>query len=89
MSPTTEQKLAGHLIEPPVSEPRATEAMPAATAAPLPPDDPPGTRVTSQGFRVGPNAEFWVVLPMPNSSRFVFPRTMPSSRSIRLMAVAL
>ena len=29
-------------------------ARPAATAAAEPPDEPPGTRVSSQGLRVGP-----------------------------------
>ena len=84
-SPTSEQKLAGHLMEPPVSEPRATEAMPAETAAALPPDDPPGTLPASQGFKVSPKAEFPVVFPIPNSSRFVLPITIPSSLSMRRM----
>jgi hypothetical protein len=30
--------------------------MPSATAAALPPDDPPGVRVTSYGLRVMPSA---------------------------------
>ena len=89
MSPTTEQKLAGHLTEPPVSDPRATEAIPAATAAALPPEDPPGTLEKSQGFSVGPYAELWVVFPIANSSMFAFPRIIPSSCSILLATVAL
>ena len=40
--PTTPQHDAGMRIEPPVSPPTATLHMPAATAAPLPPLDPPG-----------------------------------------------
>ena len=47
--------------------------MPAATAAALPPDEPPGTRVVSQGLRVGPKAEFSVEEPIANSSRLVLP----------------
>ncbi len=43
---------AGWRIEPPVSEPRDACAISAATAAALPPDDPPGTRVVSHGLRV-------------------------------------
>ena len=78
--PTTPHSAAGWRIEPPVSEPRASGAKPAATAAALPPDDPPGTFVGSCGFRVGPKAEFSVELPMANSSRFVLPTmTAPAS----------
>ncbi len=62
--------------------------MPAATAAALPPDEPPGTRPMSQGLRVGPKAEFSVEEPMANSSRLVLPiATAPASRS-RLTTVA-
>src|SRR2546423_4955918 len=80
---------AGWRTEPPVSEPSATETIPAATAAAEPPDEPPGTRVVSQGFFTGPNAEFSLDEPMANSSQFVFPITIaPESRS-RWTAVAL
>ena len=41
--PTTEQKLAGHLTDPPVSEPSDTAHSNAATLAALPPDEPPAT----------------------------------------------
>ena len=67
------QSAAGCLIEPPVSEPSAHGAMPAATAAAEPPDEPPGTRSGSHGLRVGPKAEFSVDEPMANSSMFVLP----------------
>ena len=63
------------MIDPPVSEPSAHGASPALTAAAEPPPEPPGTRVGSQGFRDGPNAEFSVEEPIANSSRFVFPRS--------------
>jgi hypothetical protein len=80
--PTTPQRAAGWRIEPPVSDPNVSGANPAATAAALPPDDPPGTRVGSCGLRVGPNAEFSVDEPMANSSRLVLPtRTAPAARS--------
>ena len=72
-------RAAGCLIEPPVSEPSAQGAMPAATAAAEPPPEPPGTRSGSHGFRDGPNAEFSVDEPIANSSVLVF----PSSRSPR------
>src|SRR5918998_185816 len=69
-------------MEPPVSLPRPTAANPAATAAALPPLDPPATRDGSCGLRVTPNAEFSVLDPMANSSRFVLPTsTAPAARS--------
>src|SRR5215469_7185805 len=69
-------------MEPPVSEPSPRAANPAATAAELPPDEPPGTRVRSCGLRVGPNAEFSVEEPMANSSRLVLPtNTAPAAAS--------
>src|SRR3989344_8570601 len=74
---------AGWRIEPPVSDPRDASAMPPATAAAEPPDEPPGTREVSTGLRVTPNAEFSVEDPMANSSMFVRPRnTAPSSFSL-------
>ncbi|OPZ50488.1 MAG: hypothetical protein BWY92_00816 [Firmicutes bacterium ADurb.BinA052] len=51
-SPTTPQKDAGCLMEPPVSVPMDATASPAATAAAHPPLEPPGTLSRSQGFRV-------------------------------------
>ena len=51
--PTTPQNAAGCLIDPPVSLPYEPAARPPATAAADPPDEPPGTRVRSQGLRVG------------------------------------
>src|ERR1019366_10197091 len=49
-------------------------ASPAATAAALPPDEPPGTRSRSQGLDVGPKAEFSVDEPIANSSRLRRPQ---------------
>ena len=48
----------------------------ATTAAADPPDDPPGMRDVSHGFRVTPKAEFSVELPMANSSIFSRPKTI-------------
>ncbi|OPZ58327.1 MAG: hypothetical protein BWY88_01083 [Synergistetes bacterium ADurb.Bin520] len=62
-------------MDPPVSLPRAKGAYPAATAAALPPELPPGTRFGSRGFLVGPKKEFSVELPMANSSMLPFPTT--------------
>src|SRR3989344_7179034 len=83
--PTTPQNDAGWRIEPPVSDPKAAPHISAATAAADPPDVPPGTRVGSCGFLVGPKAEFSVEDPIANSSRLVFPRnTAPASRSLAI-----
>src|SRR5947208_4373541 len=81
-SPTLPQSAAGCLIEPPVSEPSAQGARPAATAAAEPPPEPPGTRVGSHGLRDGPYAEFSVDEPIANSSVFVLPSTR-SPRSLQ------
>ena len=63
-------------------------AKSAATAAADPPDEPPGTRVVSSGFFVGPKAEFSVLEPIANSSRLVLPtKIAPASRS-RVTTVA-
>src|ERR671913_1257950 len=86
--PTTPHSDAGWRIEPPVSLPRLTLAKPAATAAALPPLDPPGTRVGSWGLRVGPNAEFSVLEPMANSSRLVLPTTTAPAAARRCTTVA-
>ena len=52
--PTIPQRAAGWRIEPPVSVPIAQGARRPATAAALPPEDPPGTRPESHGLRTGP-----------------------------------
>src|SRR5918995_4384463 len=81
--PITPHSAAGWRIEPPVSDPKASAANPAATAAAEPPDDPPGTRLVSSGLRVGPNAEFSVLDPIANSSRLVLPMmTAPAASSL-------
>ena len=54
-TPTTPQRAAGCLIDPPVSLPRARGENPAATAAAEPPDEPPALNLRFQGFRVMPN----------------------------------
>src|SRR5690606_34514793 len=74
--------------EPPVSDPNASAAKPAATAADDPPDDPPGTRAVSSGLRVVPNAEFSVDDPIANSSRFVLPTTIAPASASRVTTVA-
>src|SRR4051812_7787094 len=81
--PKSEQYAAGMRIEPAPSEAVAADARPAATAAPLPPDDPPGTRVTSHGFRVTPQVGDSVNIANASSGRFVLPITIaPAARSL-------
>ena len=79
------QSAAGWRMEPPVSEPSVAMASPAARAAALPPEEPPGTRVRSHGLQVGWNAEFSVEEPMANSSMFIRPQsTAPAAFSFRV-----
>ncbi len=63
LSPLTPLSAAGILTEPPVSVPSAAAHIPAATAAPDPPLEPPGIRSGSQGLRHGPKCGFCVVPP--------------------------
>src|SRR5262249_37785291 len=60
LRPTSPQKLAGMRIEPAPSEPSASGANPAATAAAPPPVEPPGVRVGSQGLRDSPKSRLSV-----------------------------
>ena len=80
-SPTTEQKLAGFLIEPPVSDPNDAMHSLAETDTALPPDEPPGTKSVFHGFLLGPYALNSVLNPIANSSRLVFPIIIASSNS--------
>ena len=58
--------------------------MPAATAAPEPPEEPPGVRLVSHGLRVGPKRRGSVTGTMPNSGEAVRPtKTKPASRRRR------
>src|SRR5215468_6253121 len=86
--PTTPQNAAGRRMEPPVSVPRLAGTSRAATAAPEPPDDPPGTRSPCHGLRVGPNAEFSFDEPIANSSQLSLPRTTAPARFRRATTVA-
>src|ERR1019366_7261254 len=88
-SPTIPQRAAGWRIEPPVSVPSAHGARPAATAAALPPEEPPGTRSGSHGLRTAPNAEFSFEEPIANSSWLVFPRSLAPASLRRETTVAV
>src|SRR3989454_12712568 len=81
-SPPTPQPGAGRRIAPPVSPPNATDAIPAATAAPLPPLDPPGVIPSRHGFCVGGKIVFDVPIDAASSGRFVLPRiAIPAARA--------
>src|SRR5262245_16621901 len=81
LSPTRPQKLAGIRIEPAPSEPSASGASPAATAAAPPPVEPPGVRERSQGLRDSPKSRLSVEPRHANSGRFVLPtRIAPAAR---------
>ena len=88
MKPTVPQNAAGWRIDPPVSVPRLAAAMPAATAAAAPPDEPPGTRSTSHGLRVVKKPECSVDEPIANSSMLTLPRTTAPASMSRATTVA-
>ena len=67
------QKLAGSLILPPVSDPRASAASQDATDAAEPPEEPPGTLFKFQGLWTFLKAEFSLEEPIANSSRLALP----------------
>ena len=64
---------AGIRIEPPPSLAPAAGTMPAATAAPDPPDEPPGVWAVRQGLRAAPQSSGSVTPFAPNSGVFVLP----------------
>jgi hypothetical protein len=73
-----------------LSVPIAAQARWAATAAPDPPDDPPGMREGSLGLRVVPVWGLLVVTPKASSWVLVLPsRTAPASASRRATGASL
>ncbi len=72
-----------------MSVPIAHGASPAATAAALPPDEPPGTRPRSHGLSTGPKAEFSFDEPIANSSWLVLPSNGAPACASRLTTVAV
>ncbi len=83
LKPNTPQKLAGRVTEPAVWVPSATSAIPQATAAAEPIDEPPGVCVARCGFVVGPG------LNEASSAVTVLPRqTAPAARSNATVAAS-
>src|SRR5664280_2390691 len=81
LRPTSPQHDAGIRIEPPPSLAWATGNMPAATAEPAPPLDPPEVWPVFQGLRVTPNRSFSVTVIDPNSGVLVRPVRMKPART--------
>src|SRR5260221_225773 len=80
---------AGCRMEPPVSVPRASAAIPVLTATAEPLEELPGTRARSHGLRVTLYALFSADEPIANSSMFVLPTTIAPAPSSRATAVAV
>ena len=81
-SPTSPQQAAGRRIEQPVSVARPRSQRPAASAAALPPDEPPVVLPGCAGFCTVPYQGFWLVTPQANSCRFALP-TMTAPAATR------
>ncbi len=68
-------------VEPPPSDAVPNGIIPAATAAAVPPLDPPGVRSGSHGLPVAPHALVYVYCNVPNSGAAVLPMGMaPAAR---------
>ena len=86
-TPTSEQALDGHTIEPSVSVPIPTAAKFAEMAAPVPELEPHGLRSSAYGLAHWPPRPLhplddWVERMFAHSERFVLPRmTAPAARS--------
>src|SRR5688572_30373025 len=76
-SPTRPHSLAGIRIDPPPSPAVPIATIPEATAAAVPPLEPPVLRVMSHGLREGPYASGSVVGTRPSSGQLVLPRNTP------------
>jgi len=66
LKPNTPQAEAGMRIEPPPSLACASATSPAATAAALPPDEPPGDEDKLQGLWVAPSSKVSVLANKPS-----------------------
>ena len=80
---------AGIRMLPPVSDPIAPKAQPAATEAPDPLLDPPVTRSVSQGLATVPVCVLTPVGPNANSTKFVLPNTIAPAAISRRATVAV
>ena len=85
---TTPHHDAGMRALPPSSTPSAMSTSPAATAAPLPPDEPPAEWVGRCGFLAAPKSLVSFVPPMPKLSMFSLPTMDAPASSSRSATVA-
>ena len=69
--------------EPSMAVPSASAAQPVATAAPEPPDEPPGVRSVFHGLRVTPHSGLWQKPEWANSGVVVLPTMMPPAAFMR------
>ena len=82
LSPTLPQNAAGMRTDPAPSVPTLSGPRPAATAAAVPPEEPPGVFDGSHGLRVRPVRSEFVSPLHPNSGVVVLPsRIAPASRN--------
>ncbi len=83
--PTRPLNPAGIRIDPPPSPPVAMLTRPPATAAELPPDDPPAVRSGFHGFPVTPLSLLTLMFRPPNSEAVHSPTgTAPASTRRRM-----
>ena len=75
-------------MEPPWSPPSAISTSPAATAAALPPDEPPVEWAGLCGLRIGPVTQVWLPAEKQRSSQAALPATMPPASRMRVTTVA-
>ena len=93
LKPTIPFTLAGQVIEPSVSVPIAAQAKCAATAAPLPEDEPQALRSSACGFFVSPPTALHPLVELPlrmlaHSERLVLPSTTPPAARRRAISGA-
>src|SRR5262245_48324707 len=86
--PTMPQNDAGFRMDPPPSVPRASGPRPAATAAPAPPEEPPGVRSRFHGLRVRPKTRLSVMPTQPSVGVLVLPSTIAPASFRRATAGA-
>src|ERR1700677_3915980 len=89
LSPTTPLIAAGQVIDPLVSVPIAASTSPAATAAPLPDEEPHGSRSSANGLRVWPPTALQPEIEalermLAHSDKFVFPKITASEARKRV-----
>ena len=83
LNPTTPHHAAGIRADPPPSVASANDTIPSATAAALPPDDPPLLRVGANGLPVGPKSWLSQTPLKPKTGLFVLPSTIAPAASMR------